>query len=47
MAYLADDFTRGDKVDVLFQLDENNYNNNRKVQFLLKDVRMAHPKIMR
>ena len=44
MAYLADDFTRGDKVDVLFQLDENNYNNNRKVQFLLKDVRMAHPK---
>ena len=44
MAYLADEFTRGDKVDVLFQLDENNYNNNRKVQFLLKDVRMAHPK---
>ncbi|MBU5336459.1 single-stranded-DNA-specific exonuclease RecJ [Intestinibacter bartlettii] len=44
MAYLADDFTRGDKVDVLFQLDENNYNNNRKVQFLLKDIRMAHPK---
>ena len=44
MAYLADDFTRGDKVDVLFQLDENNYNNNRKVQFLLKDVRMDHPK---
>ena len=28
----------------MFQLDENNYNNNRKVQFLLKDVRMAHPK---
>ena len=24
MAYLADEFTRGDKVDVLFQLDENN-----------------------
>ena len=44
MAYLADEFTRGDKVDVLFQLDENNYNNNRKVQFLLKDIRMAHPK---
>ncbi len=44
MAYLADDFVRGDKVDVLFQLDENNYNNNRKVQFLLKDIRIAHPK---
>lgn len=44
MAYLAENFTRGDKVDVLFQLDENNYNNNRKVQFLLKDIRMAHPK---
>lgn len=44
MAYLADEFTRGDKVDVLFQLDENNYNNNRKVQFLLKDMRIAHPK---
>ena len=44
MAYLADNFTRGDKVDVLFQLDENNFNNNRKVQFLLKDIRIAHPK---
>ncbi|MDY4575511.1 MAG: single-stranded-DNA-specific exonuclease RecJ [Intestinibacter sp.] len=44
MAYLADEFTRGDKVDVLFQLGENNYNNNRKVQLLLKDVRIAHPK---
>ncbi|MGM9534382.1 MAG: single-stranded-DNA-specific exonuclease RecJ [Intestinibacter sp.] len=44
MAYLADEFTRGDKVDVLFQLGENNYNNNRKVQLLLKDMRIAHPK---
>lgn len=26
----------GDKVDVLFQLDENNYMGNRKVQFYLK-----------
>lgn len=44
MAYLADEFTRGDKVDVLFQLGENNYNNNRRVQLLIKDIRIAHPK---
>lgn len=44
MAYLADNFTTGDKVDVLFQLDENNFNNNRKIQLLLKDLRIAHPK---
>ena len=44
MAYLADNFQLGDKVDILFQVDENNYNNERKVQFLLKDIRLAHPK---
>lgn len=44
MAYLKDDYTVGDKIDVLFQLDENNYMGNRKVQFLLKDMRLAHPK---
>ena len=36
MAYLADDYQVGDKVDVLFQVGENNFNNERKVQFLLK-----------
>lgn len=45
MAYLADNFQEGDKVDVLFQVDENNFNNERKVQFLLKDVRLSHPKL--
>lgn len=44
MAYLADNFQEGDKVDVLFQIDENNFNNERKVQFLLKDIRLSHPK---
>ncbi|WP_419726234.1 single-stranded-DNA-specific exonuclease RecJ [Terrisporobacter petrolearius] len=45
MAYLADDFQEGDKIDVLFQVDENNFNNDRKVQFLLKDIRLSHPKL--
>lgn len=45
MAYLAEDFQEGDKIDVLFQVDENNFNNDRKVQFLLKDIRLSHPKL--
>ncbi|WP_455539955.1 single-stranded-DNA-specific exonuclease RecJ [Terrisporobacter sp.] len=44
LAYLADDFQVGDKIDILFQLDENNFNNKRKVQLLLKDIRLSHPK---
>ena len=44
MAYLADGFQEGDKIDILFQVDENNFNNNRKVQFLLKDIRLSYPK---
>ncbi|MFR3071616.1 MAG: single-stranded-DNA-specific exonuclease RecJ [Paeniclostridium sp.] len=31
MAYMAENYEVGDKVDVLFQLDENNYMGNRKV----------------
>lgn len=45
MAYLAENFQEGDKIDVLFQVDENNFNNDRKVQFLLKDIRLSHPKL--
>lgn len=45
MSYLADNFEIGDKIDILFQLDENNFNNERKVQFLLKDIRLSYPKI--
>ena len=44
MAYLSENYDVGDKVDVLFQLDENNYMGNRKIQFLLKDIRLAYPK---
>ena len=44
MAYLADNFEIGDKIDILFQVDENNFNNERKVQFLLKDIRLSYPK---
>ena len=45
MAYLADNFNIGDKIDILFQVDENNFNNEKKVQFLLKDIRLSYPKI--
>ena len=44
MAYLSSKFTLGDKVDLLFQLDENTYMGNKKIQFLLKDIRMSYPK---
>lgn len=44
MAYLKSGFNSGDKVDVLFQLDENNFMGNHSVQFLLKDIRLSHPK---
>ena len=44
MAYMAENYEVGDKVDVLFQLDENNYMGNRKIQFLLKDIRLSYPK---
>lgn len=44
MAYLKSGYNSGDKVDVLFQLDENNFMGNRSVQFLLKDIRLSHPK---
>lgn len=44
MAYLAKGYREGDKVDVLFQLDENNFRGNKSVQFLLKDMRLSYPK---
>ena len=44
MAHLAENLQVGDKIDILFQVDENNFNNERKVQFLLKDVRLSYPK---
>ena len=44
MAYLAQGYKEGDKIDVLFQLDENNFRGNRSVQFLIKDIRLSYPK---
>jgi single-stranded-DNA-specific exonuclease len=39
MAHIADKFEIGDRIDVLFQINENTYMGKTKVQFLLKDVR--------
>ncbi|WP_027701400.1 single-stranded-DNA-specific exonuclease RecJ [Metaclostridioides mangenotii] len=44
MAYLAESYEVGDRIDVLFQLDQNTYMGNTKIQFLLKDVRMYRPR---
>ena len=44
MAYLGQGYKEGDKIDVLFQLDENNFRGNRSVQFLIKDIRLSYPK---
>lgn len=44
MSYLKEKYIPGDKVDVLFQLDENNFMGKRNVQLLLKDIRLSHPK---
>lgn len=37
------DIYEGDMVDVLFTLDINEFQNNRSVQFILKDMRLAEP----
>lgn len=42
-AHLADGITIDDRVDIIFQLDENTYMGNRKVQFIIKDIRLAYP----
>ena len=44
MAHLAEGFRTGDKIDILFQLDENTFMGNRRIQMLIKDIRMAYPK---
>lgn len=43
-AHLIDGLKNGDRVDVLFQLDENTFMGKRKLQFLIKDLRLAYPK---
>ena len=43
-AHLIDGLKNGDRIDVLFQLDENTFMGKRKLQFLIKDLRLAYPK---
>lgn len=43
-AHLIDGLKNGDRIDVLFQLDENTFMGKRKLQFLVKDLRLAYPK---
>ncbi|WP_101773080.1 single-stranded-DNA-specific exonuclease RecJ [Peptostreptococcus faecalis] len=43
MGYLYNEFKSGDIVDMVFQVGENRYNGNVKVQLLIKDIRMFSP----
>ncbi|WP_414697903.1 single-stranded-DNA-specific exonuclease RecJ [Peptacetobacter sp. AB845] len=43
-AHLIDGLKNGDRIDVLFQLDENTFMGKRKLQLLIKDLRLAYPK---
>lgn len=38
LGYLADEFLIGDKVDIVGTLEENSYNNIKKVQINIKDI---------
>ncbi|SHJ87529.1 single-stranded-DNA-specific exonuclease RecJ [Tepidibacter formicigenes] len=44
MGHFINKFISGDKVDVVFALDENEYKGNKKIQFILKDTRLFYPK---
>ena len=43
LSHLMDNFDIGDLVDIVFQIDENTFNGNTKVQLLLKDIRLSRP----
>lgn len=43
-AHLVDGIKNGDRIDILFQLDENTFMGKRKLQLLIKDLRLAYPK---
>ncbi|WP_300279421.1 single-stranded-DNA-specific exonuclease RecJ [Peptacetobacter sp.] len=43
-SHLIEGLKVGDKIDILFQLDENTFMGNRKIQLLIKDIRLSHPK---
>ncbi|MDR0880562.1 MAG: single-stranded-DNA-specific exonuclease RecJ [Clostridioides sp.] len=40
LSHLGTRLNRGDRVDILFQVDKNTFMGNTKLQFLLKDIRM-------
>lgn len=44
LSYLMEKFNIEDMVDIVFQVDENTYNGNTKVQLLIKDIRLNRPK---
>lgn len=43
MAHLLDVFEEGDNIDIVFQIDDNTYMDNRSVQLMIKDVRVNRP----
>lgn len=43
MSHLMDKFKVDDLVDIVFQIDENTFNGNTKVQLLLKDIYLHRP----
>lgn len=44
LSHLISLFEVGDLIDIVFQIDENTFNGSRKVQLLLKDIRLSKPK---
>ncbi len=43
-SHLKSLFNNGDWIDIVFQLDENTFNGNTKLQLLLKDIRLSRPR---
>lgn len=41
MAHLRSEFDVDDTIDIVFQIDENTFNGNTKVQLLIKDIRLC------
>src|SRR3712207_67777 len=43
MGHLMEKFSVDDRIDMVFQLDENTFNGNTNVQMMIKDIRLARP----
>lgn len=43
MGHLMEKFSVGDRVDLVFQLDENTFKGKTSLQMLIKDIRLAKP----